>query len=140
MTATDTAKINERELVLDILLLVTRDGVHSHIALGEVLDKYQYLEKKSRAFISRLSQGTLERMIELDAVISITSARRDALNSTGSVTSWNSTANENAMIPSSINMLPVRLENNSPIKISGHANVDPIFATGTMALRRLSGT
>ncbi len=69
MTATDTAKINERELVLDILLLVTRDGVHSHIALGEVLDKYQYLEKKSRAFISRLSQGTLERMIELDAVI-----------------------------------------------------------------------
>ena len=69
MTATDTAKINERELVLDILLLVTRDGVHSHIALAEVLDKYQYLEKKSRAFISRLSQGTLERMIELDEVI-----------------------------------------------------------------------
>ena len=69
MTATDTARINERELVLDILLLVTRDGVHSHIALGEVLEKYQYLEKKSRAFISRLAQGTLERMIELDAVI-----------------------------------------------------------------------
>ncbi len=69
MTATDTARINERELALDILLLVTRDGVHSHIALGEVLEKYQYLEKKSRAFISRLVQGTLERMIELDAVI-----------------------------------------------------------------------
>lgn len=69
MTATDTGKVNERELVLDILLLVTRDGVHSHIALGEVLEKYQYLEKKSRAFISRLAQGTLERMIELDAVI-----------------------------------------------------------------------
>ncbi len=69
MTATDTARINERELVLNILLLVTRDGVHSHIALGEVLEKYQYLEKKSRAFISRLVQGTLERMLELDAVI-----------------------------------------------------------------------
>ena len=69
MTATDTPRINERELVLDILLLVTRDGVHSHIALGEVLEKYQYLEKKSRAFISRLVQGTLERMLELDAVI-----------------------------------------------------------------------
>ena len=69
MTGTETVKVNERELVLDILLLVTRDGVHSHLAMGQVLEKYQYLEKKSRAFISRLSQGTLERMIELDYVI-----------------------------------------------------------------------
>ena len=69
MTATDTVKINERELVLDILLLVTRDGVHCHLAMGQVLEKYQFLEKKSRAFISRLTQGTLERMIELDYVI-----------------------------------------------------------------------
>lgn len=69
MTGTETVKINERELVLDILLLVTRDGVHSHVAMGQVLEKYQYLEKKSRAFISRLTQGTLERMIELDYVI-----------------------------------------------------------------------
>ena len=69
MTATDTVKVNERELVLDILLLVTRDGVHCHLATGQVLEKYQYLEKKSRAFISRLTQGTLERMIELDYVI-----------------------------------------------------------------------
>lgn len=73
MTATNAKKqlpsVNERELVLDILLLVTRDGVHSHLALAQVLEKYQYLEKKSRAFISRLTQGTLERMIELDAVI-----------------------------------------------------------------------
>lgn len=69
MTAIDTVKVNERELVLDILLLVTRDGVHCHLATGQVLEKYQYLEKKSRAFISRLTQGTLERMIELDYVI-----------------------------------------------------------------------
>lgn len=69
MTVTNAAKINERELVLDILLLVTRDGVHSHLAIGQVLEKYQYLEKKSRAFITRLTQGTLERMIELDTVI-----------------------------------------------------------------------
>lgn len=69
MTGTETVKVNERELVLDILLLVTRDGVHSHLAIGQVLEKYQYLEKKSRAFISRLAQGTLERMLELDYVI-----------------------------------------------------------------------
>ena len=69
MTATETVKVNERELVLEILLLVTRDGVHCHLAMGQVLEKYQFLEKKSRAFISRLTQGTLERMIELDYVI-----------------------------------------------------------------------
>lgn len=69
MTGTETVKVNERELVLDILLLVTRDGVHCHLATGQVLEKYQFLEKKSRAFISRLTQGTLERMIELDYVI-----------------------------------------------------------------------
>lgn len=69
MTGTETVKVNERELALDILLLVTRDGVHAHLAMGQALEKYQYLEKRSRAFISRLVQGTLERMIELDYVI-----------------------------------------------------------------------
>ena len=69
MTVTNAGKVNERELVLDILLLVTRDGVHAHLALGQVMEKYQYLDKKSRAFISRMAQGTLERMLELDAVL-----------------------------------------------------------------------
>lgn len=61
--------MTERELALEILLLVTRDGVHSHLALSDVLEKHQYLEKRSRAFISRLAQGTLERMTELDMVL-----------------------------------------------------------------------
>ena len=60
-----TKSINERELVLGILLEVTRDGEHSHIALRNVLNKYQYLDKKERAFITRVTEGTLERMIEL---------------------------------------------------------------------------
>ena len=50
-----TEHIHERELVLEILLAVTRDGEYSHIALTNVLDKYQYLENNSRAFITRLS-------------------------------------------------------------------------------------
>lgn len=54
---------------MDILLAVTRDGEFSHIAIRDVLDKYRYLPKQDRAFITRLSQGTLERMIELDAII-----------------------------------------------------------------------
>lgn len=64
-----TDKINERELVLGILLSVTRDEEYSHIAIQNVLTKYQYLEKSKRAFITRVSEGTLERMIELDYII-----------------------------------------------------------------------
>jgi ribosomal RNA small subunit methyltransferase RsmB len=61
--------VNERELILDTLLEITKDGVYSHIALRAVLDKYQYLEKKKRAFITRVVEGTLERMIEIDYII-----------------------------------------------------------------------
>ena len=58
-----------RELILGILLEVTRDGEYSHIALRNVLNKYQYLDKKDRAFITRVTEGTLEHMIELDYII-----------------------------------------------------------------------
>lgn len=62
------AKVNTRDLVVEILLLVTRDGQYSHIALNQVLEKYQYLDKSDRAFITRVMEGTLERMIELDYI------------------------------------------------------------------------
>lgn len=62
------AKVNTRDLVVEILLLVTRDGQYSHIALNQVLEKYQYLDKSDRAFITRVVEGTLERMIELDYI------------------------------------------------------------------------
>ena len=63
------ASVNERELVLDILLQITRDGEYSHIVIKNVLDKYQYLDKRERAFITRVVNGTLERMIEIDHII-----------------------------------------------------------------------
>ena len=62
------AKVNTRDLVVEILLLVTRDGQYSHIALNQELEKYQYLDKSDRAFITRVTEGTLERMIELDYI------------------------------------------------------------------------
>lgn len=64
---TDT--VNERELVLGILMEVTKEGGYSHIVLRSVLEKYQYLEKQERAFITRVSEGTIEYMIELDYII-----------------------------------------------------------------------
>lgn len=64
-----TKTINEREIILGTLLDITRDGAYSHIALRNVLDKYQYLDKKQRAFITRVVEGTLEHMIEIDYII-----------------------------------------------------------------------
>ena len=46
--------------------MITRDGEYSHIVLKNILDTHQYLDKKERAFITRVVNGTLERMIELD--------------------------------------------------------------------------
>ena len=63
------ASVNIRELVLETLLLINRDGEYSHIALGQVLGKYQYLNKKDRAFLTRTVEGTLERRIEIDRII-----------------------------------------------------------------------
>lgn len=68
MTMTDG--INIRELILGILLAVTKEEEYSHIALAAVLEKYQYLTRQERSFITRVSEGTLENMIELDYIIS----------------------------------------------------------------------
>ena len=64
-----TKQVTERELVLAILMEVTQQNVYSHLALNSVLEKYQYLEKKERAFITRVTEGTLEHMIELDYIL-----------------------------------------------------------------------
>lgn len=61
--------VNDRELVLEILLAVDRDGEYSHTVLRNVLENYQYLDKSERAFITRAAEGTLEHMIEIDYMI-----------------------------------------------------------------------
>lgn len=64
-----TNSTNTRELALDMLLAIDRDGLYSHLVLRDVLDKYQYLSKQERAFLTRLTEGTIERMLTLDYVI-----------------------------------------------------------------------
>lgn len=64
-----TGEVNVRLLALEVLLAVTRDGQYSHIALGQVLEKYQYLSKQERSFLTRLCEGTLEHMIRIDYVL-----------------------------------------------------------------------
>lgn len=58
-----------RELALGVLLEIEAGDEYSHIALRNVLEKYQYLEKQERSFLTRLVEGTLERKIWIDYVI-----------------------------------------------------------------------
>jgi len=60
---------NSREIVLDILMEILEKGNLSHLILKQALEKYQYLEKQDRAFITRITEGTLEYLIQIDAVI-----------------------------------------------------------------------
>ena len=64
-----TIDTNSREIVLDILMEILEKGSLSHLVLKQALEKYQYLEKQERAFITRITEGTLEYLIQLDAVI-----------------------------------------------------------------------
>ena len=64
-----TKTVNIREIALSILQEITEEEAYSHVVLREVLEKYQYLEKRDRAFITRVVEGTLEHMIQLDYII-----------------------------------------------------------------------
>lgn len=64
-----TTDINLRELVLEVLLAVTRDHAYSHLVIREMMEKYQYLSKQERSFLKRVCEGTLEHMIWIDYVI-----------------------------------------------------------------------
>lgn len=61
--------MNTRDLVLSMLKEIYAGNEFSHILLRQVLEKYDYLEGNEKAFIKRLTEGTLERTIELDYVI-----------------------------------------------------------------------
>lgn len=54
---------------MDILLELERNGGYVNVLLSDVLDKYDYLMSKEKAFIKRVTQGTVERRIQLDYVL-----------------------------------------------------------------------
>ena len=61
--------MNGRDLVLSMLKEIYAGGEFSHILIRQVLEKYDYLDGGEKAFIKRLTEGTLERTIELDYII-----------------------------------------------------------------------
>lgn len=64
-----TRQTDGREVVLDILLEILERGGYSHVVLRQALEKYQYLEKQERAFITRTVEGTLEYLLAIDAIL-----------------------------------------------------------------------
>lgn len=66
---TGAGEVNTRELILDMLMEICERGGYSHIVLRQTLRKYQYLDKRDRAFITRITEGTLENRIYIDYVI-----------------------------------------------------------------------
>ncbi len=64
-----TKQTDSREIVLDILMEILEKGSYSHLVLRQALDKYQYLDKQDRAFITRVTEGTIEYRITIDAIL-----------------------------------------------------------------------
>jgi len=66
--ATEEKKfLTAREAAVKMLLAVCKDKQFSHVVKGKYLDKIE--EKRERALATRLFEGSLERMIELDYII-----------------------------------------------------------------------
>lgn len=63
------AQTGGREIVLDILLELSKQSEYSNILIAAVLDKYDYLDGREKAFIKRVSEGTIERRIQIDYVL-----------------------------------------------------------------------
>ena len=64
-----TNSLSLREMALEILLEVEKNGAYPNVLLKQTLDKYLYMEKQERAFLTRLVEGTVERKLTLDYFI-----------------------------------------------------------------------
>lgn len=50
---------------------MSKENEYSSILIAAVLDKHDYLDRKEKAFIKRVSEGTLERRIQIDYVLDL---------------------------------------------------------------------
>lgn len=60
---------NTRELAVNMLLEIAEQNKYSHLVIRNVLDKYNYMDGRDKAFLKRITEGTLERKIEIDYVL-----------------------------------------------------------------------
>ncbi len=60
---------NTREIILDMLMEITAQKEYSHKVIGQVLDKYNYMSGQDKAFMKRVTEGTIERQIQIDYIL-----------------------------------------------------------------------
>ena len=60
-----------RLISLEALIMIVEKKQYSHNILNMLNDKYAYLKKEDRAFISRLVHGTLDYLLQIDYIISL---------------------------------------------------------------------
>ena len=68
--------MNVREIVLDMLMELSKENTYCHLLIRDVLQKYNYLEQRDKAFIKKIVEGTVERRLELDYVINFFSSTK----------------------------------------------------------------
>ena len=61
--------MNVREIVLDILLELAGGNEYVNVLIAAVLEKYDYLDGREKAFVKRVAEGTVERRIQIDYVL-----------------------------------------------------------------------
>lgn len=61
--------MDARDITLSILLDMDTNKTFSSVAIDKALRQHQFDDKKDRAFITRLAEGTTERRINLDYII-----------------------------------------------------------------------
>lgn len=61
--------VNIREMAVDVLLEILEKNKYSHLVIRDVLQKHDYLEGRDKAFLKRLTEGTVERKLQLDYVL-----------------------------------------------------------------------
>ena len=61
--------INSREIIVNMLLSISAGEEYSHVLIRNVLEKYDYLDSKDKAFIKCVTEGCLERRLELDYLL-----------------------------------------------------------------------
>ena len=62
-------KENIRELAVEMVKEISAGKEYSHILIKNVLDKYAYLSEVDRAFLKKVTEGTIERQITIDYIL-----------------------------------------------------------------------
>lgn len=61
--------MNTRELIVEILLEILEKEKYSHLVIRDVLQKYDYLDSRDKAFVKRVADGCVEWKIKIDYII-----------------------------------------------------------------------